>query len=75
MNSILNNPETVHAPVPIVFVHERYSFYLEFSLRQAKLTNSDSPLHLVGDAENNRFSFVNHSSIPLLAETDYQRFG
>lgn len=75
MNSILNHTEPVQPLVPIIFVHRHYSFYLEFSLRQARLTNSGSPLHLIGDAENDRFPFVNHASIDSLAEADYQRFG
>ncbi len=75
MNALLNSTETVSSPVPIVFVHEQYSFYLEFSLRQAQLTNPESPLHLIGDARNNRFPFVQHRPISSLIEKDYRHFG
>lgn len=75
MNALLNTTETVPSPVPIVFVHEQYSFYLEFSLRQAQLTNPESPLHLIGDARNNRFPFVQHLPISSLIEKDYRQFG
>lgn len=75
MNVPLHSTQTVPPSLPIVFVHEQYSFYLEFSLRQAQLTNPDSPLHLIGDAQNNRFPFVQHLPISSLIEKDYRQFG
>lgn len=75
MNALLTVTKPVPSPVPIVFVHEGYSFYLEFSLRQARHTNPDSPLHLIGDARNNRFPFVQHLPVSSLIEQDYRHFG
>ena len=75
MNATLNHTKREQTAVPIVFVHEQYSFYLEFSLRQAQLANPESPLHLIGDANNDRFPFVDHAAISLPAGSDYQRFG
>lgn len=46
--------------LPIVFIHTGYSSYLEFTLRQAKHTNPDSDLILLGDESNNRFDFITH---------------
>ena len=49
--------------LPIIFIHKGYSSYLEFSLRQAKLTNPASEIFLLGDDANNRFPFVSHTLI------------
>lgn len=64
----------LRAPVPVVFIHQHYSFYLEFTLRQARLTNPASPVWLIGDAENNRFPFARHTVITSLLSDDYRRF-
>jgi hypothetical protein len=59
--------------IPIVFIHQHYSFYLEYTLRQAAHSNPDSPIHLLGDEENNRFPFLIHHNIKnfLNEETAY----
>ncbi|KAA9356711.1 hypothetical protein [Larkinella humicola] len=59
--------------IPIIFVHQRYSFYLEYTLRQAAHSNPDSPIHLLGDVENNRFPFLIHHNVSdlLNPETDW----
>ena len=49
--------------IPIVFIHTGYSDYMEYSLRQAKHTNPDSEIILLGDESNNRFHFVTHVNI------------
>ncbi|WP_138991941.1 hypothetical protein [Larkinella sp. C7] len=59
--------------IPIIFVHQHYSFYLEYTLRQAAHSNPDSPIHLLGDADNNRFPFLIHHNVSdlLNSETDW----
>lgn len=47
----------------IVFVHTGYSPYLEFTLRQAHAASPESQIVLLGDAVNDRFSFVQHVDI------------
>ena len=49
--------------IPIIFIHKGYSSYLEYSLRQAKYTNPDSEIILLGDEANNRFPFITHVNI------------
>ncbi|MEP0911419.1 hypothetical protein NDI45_10865 [Leptolyngbya sp. GB1-A1] len=49
--------------VPIVFIHKSNSYYLLVSLDQARRTNPDSEIHLIGDASNDRYSFVHHHKI------------
>ena len=46
--------------LPIVFIHKGYSSYMEFTLRQARYTNPESEILLLGDPANNRFDFVTH---------------
>lgn len=59
--------------IPIIFIHQHYSFYLEYTLRQAVHSNPDSPIHLIGDPENNQFPFVIHHNISdfLNQDTDF----
>ena len=49
--------------IPIVFIHTGYSDYMEYSLRQAKHTNPDSEIILLGDKSNNLFPFVTYVNI------------
>lgn len=60
--------------IPIVFVHQNYSHYLEFTLRQAVYSNPNSPIHLLGDDHNNRFPFVIHHSIREFLNGETERF-
>jgi hypothetical protein len=46
--------------VAVVFVHQGYSPYLEFTLRQARAADPEADIVLLGDAENDRFPFVRH---------------
>ncbi|WP_128543555.1 hypothetical protein [Larkinella soli] len=62
------------AGIPIIFIHQNYSPYLEFTLRQAVHTNPDSPVYLLGDPANNRFPFLIHKQINELKSADAQRF-
>ena len=60
--------------IPIIFVHQGYSFYLEYTLRQAAHSNPDSPVHLLGDPENNRFPFLIHHNVSDLFNPETDRF-
>lgn len=44
----------------LVFVHDGYSPYLEFSLRQARAVSPKSDIVLLGDSSNDRFDMVRH---------------
>ncbi|MDX1419149.1 MAG: hypothetical protein R3181_04215 [Rubricoccaceae bacterium] len=44
----------------LVFIHNGYSAYLEFTLRQARAADPEADLVLLGDAENDRFPFLRH---------------
>lgn len=44
----------------VVFIHQGYSPYLEFTLRQARAADSGADIVLLGDAENDLFPFVRH---------------
>ena len=48
---------------PIIFIHKGYSDYMEYSLRQAKITNPNSEIILLGDDANNKFPFIRHENI------------
>lgn len=47
----------------LVFIHEGYSEYLEFTLRQAHAASPASEIVLLGNAENDRFPFVTHVDV------------
>ena len=42
--------------VPIIFIHRGWSPYLYHVLKQARLSNPDAPIYLLGDASNKIFS-------------------
>ncbi len=46
--------------LPIVFIHASNSSYLRYSLLQAKTTNPQSDIFLIGDQSNNCYKFVQH---------------
>jgi hypothetical protein len=48
------------AKLAIIFMHYTNSFYLKYSLAQAKLSNPESTVYLLGDTSNNCYSFVEH---------------
>ena len=50
-------------PLPIVFIHRSNSEHLQYSLAQAKHSNPDSTVFLLGDASNNVYDFVDHRDL------------
>jgi hypothetical protein len=50
-------------PLPIVFVHRSNSEHLQYSLAQAKHSNPDSTVFLLGDASNDVYDFVDHRDL------------
>lgn len=48
---------------PIFFVHKTDSFYLKYSLLQAKKFNNNSEIILLGDESNNNYDFITHANI------------
>jgi hypothetical protein len=51
---------TSRASVPIVFLHQNNSEHLAHSLAQAKRSNPDSTVFLLGDDSNNQYAGVKH---------------
>lgn len=49
-------------PVPIIVFHKGYAPYLETCLKQAKKTNPDSRIILLGDKANAHIDYVDHFS-------------
>lgn len=49
--------------LPIIFIHTNYKDYLIYSLLQAKYSNPDSPIILLGDSTNDCYSFIEHRKI------------
>jgi hypothetical protein len=47
-------------PLPIVFIHLSNSYYLPYTLAQAKMKNMASPVIIIGDDTNNVFPFATH---------------
>lgn len=47
----------------IVFIHSNNSEYLGYSMRQAKATNPNSGIHLIGDHSNDVYDFIEHYDI------------
>lgn|SRR3989338_4958031 len=45
---------------PIIFIHKGYSAYSYFSLKQARHSNPDTDIYLIGDKSNDRFNFIRH---------------
>jgi len=46
--------------LPIVFIHQSWNDYLQYSLAQARVSNPKSPIYLLGDRANDRFDFIEH---------------
>jgi hypothetical protein len=49
--------------IPIVFIHKSNSDYLKYSFGQARASNPNSSIFLLGDASNNKYDCVEHRSI------------
>jgi hypothetical protein len=54
--------------IPLIFIHQGYSDYLNYTLRQAHFSNPNAEIILIGDEFNDKFDFVKHYSI-----VDYQK--
>lgn len=48
--------------IPIVFFHYGNPDYLKYTLKQTRYFNPGSPIYLLGDEKNNRYSFITHVS-------------
>jgi len=60
--------------MPIVFIHFGDSNYLYNSLMQAKITNPDTTIYLIGDDRNNHYDFINHCHRDGLISEKYNSF-
>jgi hypothetical protein len=49
--------------LPIIFIHQSNSEHLKYSLAQARQSNSNSSIFLLGDSSNNAYEFVQHQFI------------
>jgi hypothetical protein len=54
---------TENQNLPIVFIHSSYSDYLKYTLAQAKINNPEASIFLIGDKDNDKYSFVEHHQI------------
>ena len=66
---------------PIIFIHAGTAHYnsspehLEYVLRQAKKSNPDSTVYLIGDNGNNKYDFIEHCDIKnYFGNSDIQNF-
>ena len=57
---IEDKEDTSMSKLPIVFLHNTNSDYLRYSLGQAKHSNPDSTIYLIGDNSNDCYNFVEH---------------
>jgi hypothetical protein len=57
---VKEDPST--SKLPIVFLHNTNSDYLKYSLGQAKHSNPESTIYLIGDSSNDCYDFVEHHS-------------
>lgn len=58
--------------LPIIFIHNGYTQYLEFTLRQCRLLSPHSNIILIGDSNNNKFPWVNHINSEDLISKDIE---
>jgi hypothetical protein len=49
--------------LPIVIIHVNNSEYLSYSLAQAKKSNPESNIVLLGDSSNDCYKFIEHENI------------
>jgi hypothetical protein len=58
-------------PIPIVFIHQNVGAHLAYSLKQARHSNPESSIFLLGDETNNRYAGVEHRNFgDYFAEAD-----
>jgi hypothetical protein len=56
------NEDPSTSKLPIVFLHNTNSDYLKYSLGQAKHSDPESRIYLIGDISNDCYDFVEHHS-------------
>jgi len=49
--------------LPIIFIHKNDNLYLPYIFAQAKISNPDSKVFLLGDKRNSYYKFINHDHI------------
>lgn len=49
--------------LPIVFFHKGDSWYLKYTLKQARFYHPDSDVYLIGDESNSHYDFVTHVNL------------
>lgn len=54
--------------IPVIFIHTGEAPYLRYTLSQAKISNPDATIYLIGDESNDRFDFIEHRLIEDYAE-------
>ena len=61
---------------PLIFCHSGDSDYLQYSLMQARKSNPNTEIILLGDEANNRYPFVKHvkMKLPLAGEEFKKRY-
>ena len=57
---VKEDPST--SKLPIIFLHNTNSDYLKYSLGQAKRSNPESAIYLIGNDSNDCYNFVEHHS-------------
>lgn len=60
--------------MPIIFIHRKNPLFLLTVLLQARLSNPNSKIYLIGDKTNNHFDFITHYNYEDLIDEDYNRF-
>ncbi len=53
----------------IVLIHLHNPYYLKFSLAQARISNPNARIHLIGDESNNVYDFIEHHDISQYAQS------
>jgi len=60
--------------IPIIFVHKGNPFFLFTALYEAKISNPDSEIYLIGDETNKHYDFVKYIDYKTLIDDDYNEF-
>jgi len=60
--SVISEGELGAAPdyLPIVFIHRSNSDHLKYAFKQARTSNPNSPIYLLGDTTNNKYDYIEH---------------
>ena len=54
--------------LPIIFFHKSNSWYLKYTLKQARFYHPDAEIYLLGDESNSHYKFVTHINISKYEE-------